>query len=116
MTVNDANRIIAEYMGEEIAGEKETCAICDYDYIPVRINNGSIWNIQPYHESLDSLQLVWKKLKDYVVTITIYQNNKLPLVELRTIDGLSICWCCDSLAEASAIVTAKAIEILMGLT
>ena len=63
MTKKEIDKIITEFMGEQIAGDQEECSKCGYESQPVILDkDGSVWNIQLYTDSVDALIPVVEKL------------------------------------------------------
>lgn len=111
MTREEANKIIAEFMGKcwhtwNISGFDCWCAKCGKD-----LPNKSIgkYNGYKYTESLDALVPVWEKLEHHacIVQLSVYRsipwcNVQSAVIMIGAQNGKTI-------YEAAAIATAKAI-------
>ena len=101
MTAEEANKIIALYMG-----------------VPEQYINGSIWSAEKGSTttnfmSLDALVPVWEKLKGRagVIDLSLYPNGEPKAVILNVLYG-SIGVDAETIQEAACIATAKAIKEL----
>lgn len=110
LTIQEANRVIAEYMDEgpfcncenplDIDGDRVVCENCT-NYI-----------VENYNESLDALVPVWEKLgRDFDCYLHRDKNNDIS-GWLFYFHGLKIEHTSETIQEAACIATAKAIKEL----
>jgi len=98
MKVNEANKIIAEYMGEEIVKGLGIKA----GRVSTRVDPSAYYIDKFYSESLDSLIPVWDQLR-------CYPNFYRYKAKYQCCFTVGFTETSDTLTQAAAIATAKAI-------
>jgi hypothetical protein len=105
MKVEEANRIVAEFMGGPYEGDSAYCDDDSDDLIP-EIEE----KIKNHYVSLDALVPVWEKLSS---SIQIY-HSPLNDYSVRTPFGQELSDKHETIQQAACIATAKAIKELEG--